>query len=93
MDYGYVPRFDTPENTIMDATDAVGFTPRRLSKVSKDPVWEDILIAYATVPGFVANRNINRGTWFIESICQVRKYYHSLFPITGVQHSKCRRAA
>ena len=39
--------------------------------VHKDPTWEDMLIAYATIPGFVANRNIFRGTWFIESMCEV----------------------
>jgi len=30
-----------------------------------------MLIAYATVPGFVANRNIFRGTWFVETVCDV----------------------
>ncbi len=45
--------------------------PKRRSIPVKDPTWEDMLIAYATVPGYVANRNINRGTWFVESICQV----------------------
>ena len=38
----------------------------------KEPTWEDILVAYATLPGFVANRNLYRGTWFIELICKVR---------------------
>ena len=30
-----------------------------------------MLIAYATVPGYVANRDIYRGSWFVESICKV----------------------
>ena len=38
----------------------------------REPTWEDILVAYATIPGFVANRNLYRGTWFIELICKVR---------------------
>ena len=38
----------------------------------REPTWEDILVAYATIPGFVANRNRYRGTWFIELICKVR---------------------
>ena len=33
-----------------------------------------MLIAYATVPGYVANRNLYRGTWFVESICHVSWY-------------------
>ena len=30
-----------------------------------------MLIAYATIPGYVANRDNMRGTWFIEAICKV----------------------
>merc|ERR1711892_1608452 len=37
----------------------------------KDPAWEDMLIAHATLPGFVSYRDINKGTWFIESLCKV----------------------
>ena len=33
--------------------------------------WEDILVAYSTLPGYVANRDLYRGTWFIESLCSV----------------------
>ena len=51
-----------------------GVVPKKLSVVHKDPTWEDMLIAYATVPGYVANRNIYRGTWFVESICQVLSF-------------------
>ena len=40
----------------------------------REPTWEDILVAYATIPGFVANRNRYRGTWFIELICKVRVF-------------------
>ena len=42
--------------------------PDRMQKV---PTVEDMLIAYATIPGYVANRDNMRGTWFIESICKV----------------------
>jgi len=37
----------------------------------RDVSWEDMLIAYSTLPGYVSNRNLYRGTWFIESICKV----------------------
>ena len=30
-----------------------------------------MLIAYATIPGYVANRDIFRGSWFVEAICKV----------------------
>lgn len=72
-DHGIVPRLDTPSEGSATATDAQGVgRPRHaLAATHKDPTWEDMLIAYATVPGYVANRNLFRGTWFIESICQV----------------------
>ena len=37
----------------------------------QDLTWEDMLIAYSTLPGYVSNRDHYRGTWFIESICKV----------------------
>jgi len=46
-------------------TDAAGFTPFR------KPTWKDMLIGYATVPGYVANRDVNKGSWYIEAICKV----------------------
>jgi len=46
-------------------TDASSFIPRRQA------TWGDMLIAYATVPGYVANRDIFRGSWFVEAICSV----------------------
>ena len=35
------------------------------------PTVEDILIACSTIPGYVANRDTIRGSWFIESLCKV----------------------
>lgn len=37
----------------------------------KELSWEDMIIAYATLPGYVANRDTYRGTWFIESLVQI----------------------
>ena len=37
----------------------------------QDLSWEDMLIAHSTLPGYVANRDKYRGTWFIESLCKV----------------------
>ncbi|VDK24838.1 unnamed protein product, partial [Anisakis simplex] len=31
----------------------------------------DILISYATTPGYVSWRNSMKGSWFIQSICEV----------------------
>ena len=37
----------------------------------KEVSWEDMLVAYSTLPGYVANRDRYRGTWFVESLCSV----------------------
>ncbi|XP_040564695.1 caspase-3 [Lepeophtheirus salmonis] len=34
------------------------------------PTWEDIVIAYSTIPGYVSIRDRESGTWFIQSLCQ-----------------------
>eukprot|EP00092_Neocalanus_flemingeri_P031122 GFUD01033805.1.p1 GENE.GFUD01033805.1~~GFUD01033805.1.p1 ORF type:complete len:348 (-),score=91.76 GFUD01033805.1:65-1066(-) len=54
-------------------TDAssMGMTGAPPSCPLRDPTWEDMLIAYATLPGFVSYRDHVRGTWFIESLCKV----------------------
>uniref|UniRef100_A0A2M4AQU3 Putative caspase-1 n=1 Tax=Anopheles triannulatus TaxID=58253 RepID=A0A2M4AQU3_9DIPT len=31
----------------------------------------DMLVCYATVPGFAAHRDTNTGSWFVESMCKV----------------------
>ncbi|KRT86162.1 Peptidase [Oryctes borbonicus] len=31
----------------------------------------DMLLAYATVPGFVSHRNPTLGTWYIQAICRI----------------------
>jgi len=48
-------------------TDARSINPPEYKDVS----WEDMIVAYSTLPGYVANRDKYRGTWFIESLCKV----------------------
>ena len=38
---------------------------------TKDPTWEDMLIVYSTVPGYLSYRDSNYGSWFIESLVKV----------------------
>eukprot|EP00092_Neocalanus_flemingeri_P031123 GFUD01033806.1.p1 GENE.GFUD01033806.1~~GFUD01033806.1.p1 ORF type:complete len:318 (-),score=80.68 GFUD01033806.1:74-1027(-) len=68
-DYGVQLRGShTDARPIMTKTGAEISPP---SSPLRDPTWEDILIAYATLPGFVSYRDHVRGTWFIESLCKV----------------------
>ena len=74
-DYGTtitIPRLEPITGTEIDAQ-AFRTCPEIGQPISthKVPTVEDMLIAYATIPGYVANRDNMRGTWFIESICRV----------------------
>lgn len=55
----------------LDMTDAAGIT----EKITKLPTDADILVAYATTPGYVSWRNSAKGSWFIQSICEVFAQY------------------
>jgi hypothetical protein len=50
------PDFGSFKAMGMTQTDAAVFKPHQV----KDPSWEDMLIANATVSGFVANRFVTR---------------------------------
>lgn len=54
-----------------DQTDARSIGLQGSSGFLKDPVWEDMVIAFATIPGFVSWRNTVKGSWFIETLCIV----------------------
>uniref|UniRef100_A0A915CFV6 Uncharacterized protein n=1 Tax=Parascaris univalens TaxID=6257 RepID=A0A915CFV6_PARUN len=42
---------------------------------TKSPIEADILISYATTPGYVSWRNSMKGSWFIQSICEIFSKY------------------
>lgn len=58
-----------------DQTDARPIGVPGSSVSLKDPVWEDMVIAFATIPGFVSWRNTTQGSWFIETLCMVFMEY------------------
>ena len=35
------------------------------------PTWEDMIIAYSTIPGYTSIRDHEKGTWFIQSLVEV----------------------
>ena len=35
------------------------------------PTWEDMIIAYSTIPGYTSMRDHEKGTWFIQSLVEV----------------------
>ena len=48
-----------------------GTVHRLKSCFLRSPIEADFLVAYATVPGYVSWRNSARGSWFIQSICEI----------------------
>lgn len=44
---------------------------REPSSFQKGLTWEDMIIAHSTLPGFVSHRDKAKGTWYIQSICEV----------------------
>lgn len=53
----------------LEAPDAFASTRNKL------PLRSDMLVAYATVPGFVSWRNSERGSWFIQAFTEVILQY------------------
>ena len=39
------------------------------------PAEADFLLAYSTVPGFVSWRNSEKGSWFVQALCEVFMTY------------------
>ena len=71
VDYGTIPELERTDSQVcIDQHDAKSFS-KPVTTIAKDPSWEDMVILFATVPGFVANRNLYRGTWLIECLCFV----------------------
>ena len=39
--------------------------------VERNPCYEDMIISFATIPGYVAYRNNVKGSWFVQCFCKV----------------------
>ena len=78
-DYGVLPKISFPEARV--ESDARALAPGSTGAtrggggnnpdVYREVTWEDMVVAYATLPGYVANRDTYRGTWFVECLCKV----------------------
>ena len=56
-------------------SDAVPISPREVAGANHRPAWEDMVIAYSTIPGFASMRNHDMGSWFIQAIVEVFMEY------------------
>ncbi|XP_055015519.1 caspase-3-like isoform X1 [Boleophthalmus pectinirostris] len=65
------------ENLDSGTTDRDMVDATALPITQKIPVEADFLYAYATAPGYYAWRNFEKGSWFIQSLCEILlKYKH-----------------
>lgn len=44
---------------------------------TKVPATADLLTFWATIPGYAAIRNVNKGSWFIQALCDEIEEGHS----------------
>jgi len=51
------------------------FLPGMDVNLARNPSFEDMIVSYATIPGFVAYRNNVKGSWFVQSFCKVFMEY------------------
>ncbi|XP_026329192.1 caspase Dronc-like isoform X2 [Hyposmocoma kahamanoa] len=58
-----------PSGTAHDG--AQGYVDEDRPDASVDRLHSDILIAHATVPGYVSNRDVVGGSWYIQALCDV----------------------
>ncbi|XP_058453187.1 caspase Dronc-like [Malaya genurostris] len=62
------------------------------------PTFADMFICFSTVPGFAAHRDLHKGSWFVESMCEVwAKHAHDtdveqLMKLVGKHTSMYRNA-
>ncbi len=45
------------------SNDSLSVPRNRDECARKGPTWEDFIIAYSTIPGYVSNRDPEKGTW------------------------------
>jgi len=68
----------SPEKTVSqskkrraEALDAIACTPDSCDIARARPTWEDMIIAYSTIPGYASLRDHEKGTWFVQSLVEV----------------------
>ncbi|XP_033125485.1 caspase-3-like isoform X2 [Anneissia japonica] len=77
------------EIEVVDEPDAWG------KQQSKLPSHSDMLVAYATVPGYVSWRNSERGSWFVQALTETIKEYacdEDLLSMMTMVNNKVARA-
>lgn len=83
VDHGaYADHVDSGEVTIRNTSDILhdlyvgeDETDSGSSTSTLVPAEADFLLAYSTVPGFVSWRNSDKGSWFVQALCEILMNY------------------
>jgi len=67
-DFGIVPETGATRSGGQSATGLK--TIEDQYKYKKRPCWEDMLIVYSTIPGYIAMRDHYTGAWFVRCLCE-----------------------
>jgi len=51
--------------------EGIDFNPFETKYVNKIPIEADFLVSYSTVSGYCSWRNLIKGSWFIQSLCNI----------------------
>ena len=74
-DYGVLDDVKIPSTHVdslgSDASVVMMPSPMVSRSGKRLPMYGDMLIAYGTIPGYVANRDTMNGSWYIECLCTV----------------------
>jgi len=54
-----------------ETLDAIACSPESADVARARPTWEDMIIAYSTIPGYASLRDHDKGTWFVQSLVEV----------------------
>ena len=54
-----------------EALDAIACSQDSSDVGKARPTWEDMIIAYSTIPGYASLRDHSKGTWFLQSLVEV----------------------
>ncbi|XP_052896213.1 caspase Dronc-like [Anopheles moucheti] len=64
-------RGEQPDYGLLVNTERDGMVDLKKPQPSNIATYCDMLVCYATVPGFAAHRDTKTGSWFVESMCEV----------------------
>lgn len=77
----------------VEVCDAEGEEEMEVVEVRRIPTEADFLMAYSVVPGYFAWRNSTKGSWFVQSICEVFRENWERMDLLSMMTRVCKKVA